>query len=149
MIRPFFICLIYTLLSGGVGYAQRGPLTFAQLRDSMAVHPKPVVIELYTDWCMYCRMQDRHIRRDTILQQLLSEKYYYVAFNAESRQPVIFNDTPYTFIPYGTQGIHGLATRLMPHCLSYPSWIILNTALQPERVHAGMLKSSALRDFLQ
>jgi len=102
MVRSFMICLIYLLLQGGVVCAQHRPLTFAQLRDSMAVHPKPVVIKLYTDWCMYCRMQDRQISRDTLLQQLLSEKYYYVAFNAESHDPVIFNDTSYTFISYGT-----------------------------------------------
>jgi thioredoxin-related protein len=129
--------------------AQQGPFTFARLQDSMAAHPKPVVIKIYTDWCSYCRMQDMQIKRSPALQQLLSEDYYYVTLNAESRQPIVFNDTTYSFIPFGTQGIHALAAKLMQHHAAYPAWIVLDTSYRMKAFHSGMLKDKTLLALLR
>ncbi|MCF6401319.1 thioredoxin family protein [Chitinophaga filiformis] len=129
--------------------AQQGPVTFARLQDSMAVHPKPVVIKIYTDWCSYCRMQDMQIKRSPALQQLLSEDYYYVTLNAESRQPIVFNDTTYSFIPFGAQGIHALAAKLMQHHAAYPAWIVLDSSYRMKAFHSGMLKDKTLLALLR
>jgi hypothetical protein len=94
-------------------------------------------------------MQEMQIKRSPALQQLLSEKYYYVTLNAESRQPIVFNDTAYTFLPSGAHGIHTLALKLMPPPLSYPAWVILDASYQPKTFHAGMLKSTRLLDLLR
>lgn len=149
MIRAFFICIIYSILLTVPVLAQQGPVTFARLRDSMAIHPKPVVIKVYTDWCSYCKMQDMQIRRSPALQQLLSEKYYYVTLNAESREPIVLNDTTYSFVPYGTGGVHALAAKLMPHHAAYPAWVILDTSYQLKAFHTGMLKDRLLINFLR
>ncbi|SDF04147.1 thioredoxin family protein [Chitinophaga filiformis] len=148
MIRKFFICIIYILLTAPL-LAQQGPVTFTYLQDSMAVHPKPIVIKIYTDWCSYCKMQDRQIERSPAVQQLLSEKYYYVALNAESRQPIVFNDTTYSFIPYGTQGVHALAAKLMQHHAAYPAWVVLDTSYRTKALYTGMLKDKLLLEFLR
>jgi thioredoxin-related protein len=129
--------------------AQQGPVTFARLQDSMTAHPKPIVIKIYTDWCSYCKMQDRQIKRSPQLQQLLSEKYYYVTLNAESRQPIVFNDTTYSFMPYGTAGIHALAAKLMQHHTAYPAWVVLDTSYRMKALYTGMLKDKSLLDALR
>jgi thioredoxin-related protein len=148
MIRKFFICIIYSILLTAPVLAQQGPVTFTQLQDSMAIHPKPIVIKIYTDWCSYCKMQDRQIKRSPELQQLLSEKYYYVALNAEDRQPIVFNDTTYYFIPYGSQGIHALAAKLMQHQAAYPAWIVLDISYRIKISYTGMLKDKSLLALL-
>lgn len=149
MIRRFFICLTYSILLTIPVLAQQGPVTFAHLQDSMAVHPKPIVVKIYTDWCSYCKMQDMQIKRSPALQQLLSDKYYYVTLNAESRQPIVFNDTTYSFIPYGTQGMHALAAKLLQHHAAYPAWVVLDTSYQLKAFHTGMLKDKLLLDLLR
>ena len=148
MIRTFFICIIYSTLLTTPVLAQQGPVTFTYLQDSMAKHPKPIVIKIYTEWCSYCKMQDMQIKRSPALQQLLSEKYYYVTLNAECRQPIVFNDTTYSFIPYGTQGIHALAAKLMEHHAAYPAWVVLDTSYRVKVFYTGMLKDKSLLAFL-
>ncbi len=149
MIPRFFIYAIYSILLATPVLAQEGPVTFTHLQDSMAVHPKPIVIKIYTDWCSYCKMQDMQIRRSPALQQLLSEKYYYVTLNAESRQPIVFNDTAYSFVPYGAQGLHALAAKLMQHRAAYPAWVVLDTSYQLKAFYPGMLKDKSLLALLR
>lgn len=149
MVRLFFICICYSLLPAVPALGQQGPLTFAQLHDSMALHPKPVVVKVYTDWCSYCKLQDMQVKRSPALRQLLTEKYYYVELNAESRSPIVFNDTTYSFIPYGTLGLHALAAKLMQQGAGYPAWVVLDSSYRVTAFRSGMLKDKILLALLE
>lgn len=143
------VWLIGSMLPFLPARAQHGPVTFAQLQDSMRLHPRPVVIEIYTDWCSYCRMQDMQIKRTPAVKQLLSEQYYFVTLNAESQQPLIFNDTLYPFMPDGNRGIHALAAKFMRQPPSYPMWILLDTTWQIKGAYTGFLKARELEVLLR
>ncbi len=127
-------CLISSLVLFLPAHAQHGPVTFAQLKDSMVIQPRPVVIELYTTWCSYCRIQEKQIKRSPALQQLLSEKYYFVTVNAESADFAAFNEI-----------IDPLAFQRV----AYPAWIILDTRYRMKDFHAGLLKSDVLEEWLK
>ncbi|TWV96194.1 thioredoxin family protein [Chitinophaga pinensis] len=126
-------CLICSLVLFLPAHAQHGPVTFAGLKDSMAVQPRPVVIELYTTWCSYCRIQEKQIKRSPTLQQLLSEKYYFVCVNAESADFAAFNE---------------ILGQVALQQLAYPAWILLDTNYRMKDFHTGLLKSGELEDWL-
>lgn len=65
-------------------------LTFEQLEDSLAVKPKKVLIDFYTDWCTYCRKMDRVVFTKSKVIDLLNEHYYVVRFDAETELEVTF-----------------------------------------------------------
>lgn len=65
-------------------------LTFEQLEDSLAVKPKQVFIDFYTDWCAYCRKMDRLVFTNSEIAALLNSDYYAVRFNAESDSAINF-----------------------------------------------------------
>jgi len=65
-------------------------LTFEQLEDSLAVKPKKVLIDFYTDWCTYCRKMDKVVFTKSAVINLLNEQYYAVRFNAETATAVTF-----------------------------------------------------------
>lgn len=127
-------CLICSLVLYLPAHAQHGPVTLAQLKDSMALQPRPVVIELYTDWCSYCRIQEKQIKRSPVLVQLLSEKYYFVNVNAESADFAALNEI---IDPVALQRV------------AYPAWIILDANYRMKDFHTGMLTSSALMKWLK
>lgn len=64
-------------------------ITFEQLEDSLAVHPKKVFIDFYTDWCTYCRKMDKVVFTKPEVVALLNEEYYAVKFDAESAAEVV------------------------------------------------------------
>ncbi|MEL7378044.1 MAG: thioredoxin family protein, partial [Bacteroidota bacterium] len=59
-------------------------LTFEQLEDSLAVQPRKVFIDFYTDWCTYCRKMDKVVFTKPEVVEVLNEQYYAVRFNAEA-----------------------------------------------------------------
>lgn len=65
-------------------------LSFEQLEDSLAVKPKKVFIDFYTDWCTYCRKMDKVVFTKPAVIDLLKKEYYAVRFDAETEAEVRF-----------------------------------------------------------
>jgi thioredoxin-related protein len=65
-------------------------LSFEQLEDSLAVQPKKVFIDFYTDWCVYCRKMDKVVFTKSEVIELLNEEYYALRFDAETDIVVSF-----------------------------------------------------------
>ncbi|MEO0726046.1 MAG: thioredoxin fold domain-containing protein [Bacteroidota bacterium] len=65
-------------------------LSFEQLEDSLAVQPKKVFLDFYTDWCVYCRKMDQSVFTKPDVIAVLNEEYYAVRFDAETEAVVDF-----------------------------------------------------------
>ena len=65
-------------------------ISFEQLEDSLAVQPKKVFIDFYTDWCVYCRKMDQVVFTKPEVVAAFNEKYYAVRFDAETDSVVNF-----------------------------------------------------------
>lgn len=106
-------------------------LTFPQLEDSVEVIPKPIVIKIYTDWCVYCKLQDKQILKSDSLKELLNRNFYYLELNAEMEETLLFNNVKYDFKPNGLSGgVHTLAETLGSENgeLSYPILVVLDSS---------------------
>ena len=95
---PRWPVLTWLLLAGAILPAPAQPpgdaavhwLTFAQLDDSLRVHPKRVFVFFYADWCTYCRKMEREALRDVRVRALLNGGYYAVRMNVETADTVRF-----------------------------------------------------------
>jgi thioredoxin-related protein len=65
-------------------------VSFNQLDDSLAVHPKKVLIDFYTDWCTYCRKMDKVVFTQPAVVERLNTSYYSVRMDAESADTIFF-----------------------------------------------------------
>jgi len=65
-------------------------ISFEELEDSLAVKPKKVFIDFYTDWCTYCRKMDKVVFTNPEVTKVLNESYYAVRFDAETDSTVSF-----------------------------------------------------------
>ncbi len=94
MIKTTLFSIVLMLFSGVTLSAQSEEavqwLTFEQLEDSLAVRPRKVFIDFYTDWCTYCRKMDKVVFTKPEVIKRLNEDYYAVRFNAESEAEVSF-----------------------------------------------------------
>ena len=59
--------------------------------------PRKIFIDVYTDWCGWCKKMDKSTFRDSLVLKYASEKYYAVKMNAETRDNVIFRDKLFKF----------------------------------------------------
>ena len=101
-------------------------LTFEQAVEKSKTEKRKIFIDVYTDWCGWCKVMDKKTFSEPAVARLLNEKYYPVKFNAEQREEVFFRGTTFKFIEYGSRGTHQLAAALLKNELSYPSVVFLN-----------------------
>lgn len=109
-------------------------MTFEEAVQRSKKDKRKIFIDVYTDWCGWCKVMDKKTFTDPKVARLLNEKFYPVKFNAEQRQDVVFNGTTFKFVPYGNSGTHQLASALLGNKLSYPTVVFLDESfgmLQP------------------
>ncbi len=109
-------------------------VTFRQLDSLQRAQPRPVFVYLNTSWCGYCHMFSRTTLRHTDVVRRLNEEFYCVNFDAESREPVVFQGKTYQFRPTGVgTGQHELATWLMQpyNDAAYPALLFRNSNFDP------------------
>jgi thioredoxin-related protein len=89
-------------------------------------NPKKVFIDVYTDWCGWCKKMDKDTFQNAAVAQYMEDNFYMVKMDGEGKDPIDFKGKTYTFIASGRKGYHELAAALMQGKLSYPTTIFLD-----------------------
>lgn len=101
-------------------------MTFEEAVEKSKVEKRKIFIDVYTDWCGWCKVMDKQTFSQPAVAKLLNEEYYPVKFNAEQKEDVVYKGTTFKFIPQGGRGTHQLAAALLQNQLSYPTVVFLN-----------------------
>jgi len=109
---------------------------------------KKVIIDVYTDWCKWCKVMDEKTFGDANLAEYLADQYHMVKLNAEEKSAITFKGKPYSFVASGKKGYNELALELCQGSLSYPSLVILNEDLEVVDVVKGYKDAQYLRAHL-
>ena len=102
-------------------------------------------IDMYTDWCGWCKRMDATTFKDSLIIEEINANYYAVKFDAEQKEDIVVGDSTYSFVPNGRRGYHQLAAQLMNGRMSYPTYVFLNdqkqvlTAVPGYKVREDML----------
>ena len=99
-------------------------ISMSQLDEMYAKNPRPVLVDIYTDWCGWCKQMDKTTYRDDKLAAYINEHYYAVKFNAESTENITFNKKLYR---YNKQyRVNELAVYLTSGRLAFPTTVVMS-----------------------
>ncbi len=117
-------------------------LSFDQLHEAYAKNPKPIIVDLYTDWCGWCKVMDRTTYKNEKVVAYINEHYYAVKYNAESKDSVMFNNQKFGYNNgYRTNEV---ALYLSFNKLEYPNTIFLSSLDARPAPLSGYMKPKEL-----
>lgn len=119
-------------------------LNISEIENKLSQQPKYIVVELYTDWCGICAIQDKKIQKNEDLVSLLEKKFYYVKFNAESTESFVLNGHEFT----NQNKIQEFAKAISPDLNAFPAWVIMNSDFEIIFQYNGLIEVEDLKAIL-
>jgi thioredoxin-related protein len=101
-------------------------MTFEEAVEKSKTEKRKIFVDVFTDWCGWCKVMDKNTFPDVEVAKLLNEKFYPVKLNAEQTNDIVFRGTTFKYISQGGGGYHQLAAALLNGQLSYPNFVFLD-----------------------
>jgi len=112
--------------------ASKKKINWLSFEDAVKINkenPKKMFIDVYTDWCTWCKVMDKKTFSDPIIIDYINKNYHAVKFNGERRDPVQFRGKMYVFVASEVNSYHELAAQLLQGKMMYPTYVILDEKL--------------------
>lgn len=94
MFRKLFFLLIFSSI---ISVAQDDRwYPFNDGLESATKENKKILMDVYTDWCAWCKRMDKDVYAQSDVQALLNKFFILVKLNAESNNEVAYNDQTLT-----------------------------------------------------
>ena len=124
-------------------------MTFEEALEKSKTEKRKIFIDVYTDWCGWCKVMDKNTFSEANVAKILNEDFYPVKFNAEQRESIVFNGTTFKFVANGNSGYHELAAALLNNKLSYPTVVFLDEEFRMIQPLAGYMKPTEFHPIIQ
>lgn len=124
----------------------KGEIQWISIEEAFAKNkkvPRKLLIDVYTDWCGWCKVMDKNTFREAKVAEYINRKFYAVKLDAEQRAPIKLGDQNFVFVPQGQKGYHQLAASLMNGQMSYPTTVFLDEKLEMIQPIPGYMDANA------
>lgn len=102
-------------------------MTVQEAYAAIQKKPKKLVVDVYTDWCGWCKVMDRETFTKPAIVDYVNENYYAVKLNAEQTEDIKLGQQTFKYVSTsGGRGAHELAAALMRNQMSYPTTVFLD-----------------------
>ncbi len=106
--------------------------------------PKKVVIDVYTNWCGWCKKMDKSTFRQPSIVKYMNDNFYAVKLNAEMKETVTIDGEEYRYISKGRSGAHEIALLLLDSRMSFPTTVVLDEKFNRLSVIPGFLDAETM-----
>ncbi|HEV8080263.1 MAG TPA: DUF255 domain-containing protein [Chitinophagaceae bacterium] len=94
-----FFCLVIfssaTLKSGS--NKEINWINFGDISAKVKEQSKPVIIDLYTDWCHWCKVMDKKTYGNSKVIEYINEHFYSARINAETKDTISWKNKLYKY----------------------------------------------------
>ena len=122
-------------------------LTVEELQTAYHKNPKPILVDVYTGWCGWCKVMDRETYSMDKVAAYINEHYYALKFDAERKDSVLWDGKKYGYDP--ANRANELAAYFTYGRMSYPTTVFLTALNARPAPMAGYLKPGELEPLVK
>ena len=125
-------------------------LTWEQAVELNKQNPKKIFIDVYTDWCGWCKVMDKNTFTDPKVAEYMQQNFYCVKLNAEQKADILFDGQTFSYMDgQGGRGVHTLAYSLLDGRMGFPTVVYLNEKYERIMLSPGYKKPEQIFPELQ
>lgn len=117
--------------------------------EANAKQPKKIFVDVYTDWCGWCKRMDQTTFKDSSLIAYMNEHFYAIKLNAEQKESIFWQDFEFKWMAGGRNGYHELAAIILERQMSFPSFVMLDEEFVRVMISPGYKEASVMLKQLQ
>lgn len=114
-------------------------LTIDEAQARQAQEPRPMFVDVYTDWCGWCKRMDRDTFSNEEVVNYVNSNYYAVKLNAESTDEVTYKGS--------TMSQTSLARTWKVS--GYPTIVLINAEMSLVQAKPGFRKPNGFMSMLR
>jgi len=123
--------------------------TWEEAIEANKKNPKKMMIDVYTDWCGWCKVMDKKTFSNKKVADYLNEHFYPIKLDAEMKENIVFNGHTFEYLKQGRRGVHTLAYSLLEGKMSYPSLVYMDQDVKRILISPGFKDVNQLMNELQ
>jgi thioredoxin-related protein len=121
------------------------------LTELQKKEPRKIMIDMYTDWCVWCKKMDQQTYSHPIIIEYLNKYFYPIKFNAETSDSIVFQGHSFINEGIGTRSTHQLAQAFFQSTkqqVAYPTSFYLDEKLNLITPFPGYMDAAQLEVLL-
>ena len=143
-----FLLFLFLGLFAEIDAQEINWISFEEAISQNKKTPKQFLIDVYTDWCGYCKKMDRNTYAFAPIASYINENFYAVKLNAEQKQEIHYLENTFRFVAQGRRGYHEFASALLQGKMSYPSTVFLSKEETLLTTIPGYLNTTLMEQLL-
>ena len=119
-------------------------MTWDEAALANAKNPKKIFVDVYTDWCGWCKKMDQTTFKDPAVVAAMNKDFYAIHLNAEQKETIHWKGYDFNWTPSGRGGTNELASIILNGQMSFPTFVLLDSSYTTILIAPGYILGDAM-----